>query len=147
MLAVLEQPLHFHFGETIATDLANYRGTDWQYKGTTYPGFYGQGSRGSYREETTDVGSFPANTFGLYDMHGNVWEWCLDHWHDTYQNAPTDGSAWLSDNDNDSRLLRGGSWNHYPRYCRSALRLRHGPDLWSYKFGFRVVWGSAWILP
>ncbi|MBW4665925.1 MAG: formylglycine-generating enzyme family protein [Cyanomargarita calcarea GSE-NOS-MK-12-04C] len=99
----------FHFGETITTDLANYRGTD--NKEYEWSGSYGSGSKGIYREETTPVGSFGiANTFGLFDMHGNVWEWCADHWHNNYEEAPSDGTAWIGDdNDNQNRLLRGGS--------------------------------------
>ena len=112
----------FHFGSTITTDVANYRGTDWEYKGKTHPGSYGQGPKGEYRQQTTDVGSFSANAFGLYDMHGNVWEWCLDHWHNTYDGAPTDGSAWLSSGESNLRLLRGGSWYVSPWDCRSAFR-------------------------
>jgi formylglycine-generating enzyme required for sulfatase activity len=132
----------FHFGVTITTDLANYRGTDQQLSGETYPGSYGAGPKGIYREQTTDVGSFPANAFGLYDMHGNVWEWCLDHWHDDYKGSPTDGTAWLDKNadENESRVLRGGSWDSYPRYCRSASRLSFDPRTSYYNFfGFRVV--------
>ncbi|NJR49973.1 MAG: SUMF1/EgtB/PvdO family nonheme iron enzyme [Leptolyngbyaceae cyanobacterium CSU_1_3] len=74
---------------------------------------YGQGSKGKYREKTTPVELFQVeNNFGLYDMHGNVWEWCLDHWHKSYENAPVDGSAWLDleAEENARRLLRGGSW-------------------------------------
>ncbi|NJP12609.1 MAG: formylglycine-generating enzyme family protein [Cyanobacteria bacterium CRU_2_1] len=123
----------FHVGETITTDLANYNGTDPNY------GAYGRGSKGIYRSETTDVGSFPPNAFGFSDMHGNVWEWCLDHWHENYKNAPTDGSAWLTDNNNAGRVIRGGSWNYDPRYCRSAYRLRSNPDDRYDILGFRVV--------
>ncbi|XGB43530.1 MAG: formylglycine-generating enzyme family protein [Nodosilinea sp. LVE1205-7] len=86
----------FYFGDTITTDLANYRGSDLEYyESLTYPGFYGQGPRGAFRAQTTDVGIFPPNGFGLYDMHGNVSEWCLDHFHDNYEGAPADGSAWV----------------------------------------------------
>lgn len=136
----------FHFGETITTDLANYCGTDWEYKGQTYPGSYGVGPQGEYREQTTEVGGFPPNGFGLYEMHGNVWEWCLDHWHDNYQGAPSDGSAWVEDGDSTRRLLRGGAWGSYPRLCRSANRLRRTLDYRSNDIGFRVVCGSAWPL-
>jgi formylglycine-generating enzyme required for sulfatase activity/uncharacterized caspase-like protein len=128
----------FYFGETITTDLANYRGTDWEYKGTIYPGNYGQAPKGKYREETTPVGSFPPNTFGLYDMHGNVWEWCQDSWHDNYNGAPSDGRAWI-DNDNDYWLLRGGSWYGNPWYCCCADRLFSTRAGSFYLVGFRVV--------
>ncbi|BCL39223.1 caspase, EACC1-associated type [Nostoc sp. MS1] len=128
----------FYCGETITTELANYRGTDWEYKGTIYPGNYGQGPKGEYREQTTNVGDFPANPFGLFDMCGNIWEWCQDEWHENYDNAPTNGSAWLSDN-NQQWLLRGGSWNYFPWLCRSAVRSRSARDRRSDFVGFRVM--------
>jgi formylglycine-generating enzyme required for sulfatase activity len=137
----------FHFGETITTDLANYRGTDNdEYK---WSGSYGRGPKGIYREETTPVGSFGvANAFGLYDMHGNVCEWCLDDWHSNYEDAPTDGGAWVDDNDNLSQekgraILRGGSWGNNPEYCRSAYRYYimngAGRDFIYDRFGFRLA--------
>jgi formylglycine-generating enzyme required for sulfatase activity len=130
----------FSFGETITTDLVNYDGN--------YP--YGEAPKETYRKETTDVGSFPANAFGLFDLHGNVWEWCLDRWHENYQGAPIDGSAWLTENDNryqnESRLLRGGSWFNLPRNCRSANRYRDGRDYQCSNIGFRVVCAVSRIL-
>lgn len=131
----------FYFGETITTDLANYRGQDWEYEGKTYPGNYGQGPYGEFRQATTSVGSFPPNGFGLHDMHGNVWEWCQDHYHDDYEGAPTDGSAWeIEDADeNVTRILRGGSWYINPRFCRSAYRYVNDPRVSNGTFGFRVV--------
>jgi formylglycine-generating enzyme required for sulfatase activity len=124
----------FHFGETITTDLANYNGN--------YT--YGSGSKGQYRKQTTDVGSFPANAFGLHDMHGNVWEWCQDTWQENYNGAPTDGSAWVYENANqNSMILRGGSWLNGPWDCRSAYRDNFGADYWYYFNGFRVVCAAA----
>jgi len=121
----------FHFGETITTDLVNYNGN--------YT--YGQGSKGVYRKETTEVGSFGvANNFGLYDMHGNVWELCQDDWHSDYEGAPIDGSAWLNNEENNNgKLLRGGSWYNYPELCRSAYRAYDNLDFNNYYIGFRVV--------
>jgi formylglycine-generating enzyme required for sulfatase activity len=120
----------FAFGETISSELANYDGN--------YT--YGTGPKGSYREETTDVGSFPANAWGLHDMHGNVWEWCADHWHANYEGAPEDGRPWLEENVNEDeiRLLRGGSWLRYPRSCRSAFRYGWRPGSRVNFVGFRV---------
>jgi len=121
----------FHYGETITTDLANYDGNR----------TYGNSIKGKYREETTVVGGFPANAFGLYDMHGNVWEWCTDSWHENYEGAPRDGSAWLeNNNDNQIRLVRGGSWYYYPVHCRSACRYnRLLGDRRHDNIGFRVA--------
>jgi len=136
----------FHFGKTITTDLANYRGTDnEEYK---WSGSYGAGLKGIYREKTTEVGSFcVANAFGLYDMHGLVWEWCADHWHDNYEGATVDGSAWIgsaSDNNNRYRLVRGGCWDSNPAYCRSASRYYFNyPDYFNLGIGFRVVCAGA----
>ena len=127
----------FYFGETLTTDLANYRGTDWDDQGTLYPGNYGQGPKGEYREQTTDVGKFPPNPFALFDMHGNIWEWCQDTWHDNYNGAPVNGSPWM--NESDIRLLRGGSWDFNPRNCRSANRNWFARVSWNYDVGFRVV--------
>ena len=125
----------FHFGETITTDLANYDG-DFT---------YGNGVEGVYRGETTEVGSFGvANNFGLYDMHGNVWEWCQDNWHSNYKGAPIDGSAWLDNEKNtDQRLLRGGSWYDSPADCRSAYRNSYNLDYYFSDIGFRVVCSGA----
>jgi len=120
----------FHFGKTIGTELANYRGTD----------TYGDGPKGENREQTTAVGIFPANAWGLQDMHGNVWEWCADHWHFNYKGAPEDSRPWQDWNtyEDKCRLLRGGSWGILPRLCRSAYRsILHPADRGSL-FGFRV---------
>jgi formylglycine-generating enzyme required for sulfatase activity len=121
----------FYFGETIDAKLANYDGTS----------TYGKGQRGENRKQTTSVDSFLPNAFGLYDMHGNVWEWCLDHWHDNYQGAPGDGSAWyISDADEGHlRLLRGGSWDYDVVFCRSSQRNGSSPRERKNNIGFRVV--------
>jgi formylglycine-generating enzyme required for sulfatase activity len=128
----------FHFGETITTDLANYRGTD--HKEYSWSGSYGRGPKGEYRKETIPVDHFGiANAFGLCDMHGNVWEWCLDYWHDNYEGAPNDGSAWLTYDESAYRLLRGGSWSYNPWFCRCASRNRRDPGNGDNYIGFRVV--------
>jgi formylglycine-generating enzyme required for sulfatase activity len=84
------------------------------------------------------VGNFPGNQFGLYDMHGNVWEWCEDSWHENYHHAPLDGSAWIDKND-DNRVVRGGAWKNYSWTCRSAYRDKRAVRGSYISIGFRVV--------
>jgi formylglycine-generating enzyme required for sulfatase activity len=98
--------------------------------------------------QTTAVGSYPPNVFGLLDMHGNVWEWCLDNWCENYHGAPIDGSAWINSNTEKDyiRLLRGGSWIDDPDFCRSASRERDKADCHEGFVGFRVVYAPARIL-
>jgi formylglycine-generating enzyme required for sulfatase activity len=130
----------FYFGETITSELVNFRG----YKN------YADERKGKYRKKRTDVGIFPPNSFGLYDMHGNVWEFCQDVWHSNYYGAPVDGSAWVNGGDRSRRVCRGGSWFNFPRRCRSANRAsywvgvdhsywRYNTERTSYLVGFRLV--------
>jgi formylglycine-generating enzyme required for sulfatase activity len=129
----------FHFGETILPDIANYDGTN----------AYGSGVKGLYRKETTFVGSFQvANQFGLYDMHGNVWEWCMDHWHKNYKEAPDDGSAWIDTeaSKNAPRVLRGGSWSRFPWNCRSAFRSSDS-SVYRSTIGFRLCSPTRILAP
>ncbi|QLE59328.1 serine/threonine protein kinase [Nostoc sp. TCL26-01] len=117
----------FHFGETITPNLANFSNE----------------THHTYRKETSDVGSFQvANTFGLYDMHGLVWEWCADPWHNNYHDAPTDGSIWEDGGDIYRRVLRGGSWNFSAELCRSASRSWNESDGGLRICGFRVVFSA-----
>ncbi|USR92720.1 formylglycine-generating enzyme family protein [Phormidium yuhuli AB48] len=124
----------FYFGDALSSELANYNGN----------ATYGEGPEGEYREETKDVGSFPANGFGFYDMHGNVWEWCADDWHDNYDGAPNDGSAWVDENPTKiKRVLRGGAWYVNPKNCRSAIRVDFSPVSAIDVIGFRVVCAAS----
>ena len=90
----------YHFGDSISSSRANYGGN---------------------RHETVAVGSYPANAFGLHDVHGNVWEWVEDCWNESYAGAPSDTNVWKAGNCS-RRVLRGGSWYSYPRFVRSAFR-------------------------
>jgi formylglycine-generating enzyme required for sulfatase activity len=99
---------------------------------------YGEGKMGLFRQKTLDVGSLPRNAFGLHDMHGNVWEWVQDCYKDSYQGAPTDGSA-VALPDCGLRILRGGSWSYFPQLLRSAYRYATTPDIRLDMVGFRVA--------
>ena len=109
----------FHFGNTISSDDANYKDS----------GF----------SQTTPTGSYPANNFGLHDVHGNVWEWVEDCWHDDYKGAPTDGSAWIAGGSCSVRVFRGGCYRYFPQLLRSANRHRVNADDRYGDLGFRAA--------
>ena len=119
----------FNTGETLTTDQANFDGRK--------P--YGDSPKGVYRGSTTEVGMFSPNAYGLHDMHGNVWEWCEDDWHGSYQGAPDDGSPWLDEPRGKNRVLRGGGWRNSGLRCRSAARIFSDPDYENRDVGLRVV--------
>ncbi|MFG6105368.1 SUMF1/EgtB/PvdO family nonheme iron enzyme [Leptothoe sp. EHU-05/26/07-4] len=129
----------FYFGPTITTELANYRGIDRKFRNKIYSGSYGAGPKGSFREQTMDVGSFSPNKFGLYDMHGNVWEYCQDYLHNNYASDPIDRDIGGTNDNEAYRVMRGGSWGDRPRNCRSANRCDCAPDEFGNFTGFRVA--------
>jgi formylglycine-generating enzyme required for sulfatase activity len=118
----------FSFGDTISTDQVNYNGT----------AVFSNGRKGVYRERSLPVGSFPPNAFGLYDMHGNVNQWCLD-WYDYnyYRKSPRNDP--VNETASEMRVLRSGSWGSLPGICRSANRSGSTPDYRNRTIGFRVV--------
>jgi formylglycine-generating enzyme required for sulfatase activity len=113
------------FGQTVSTDQANYDGEH----------TYGGGAKGISRKKTTPVGSFPANAFGLFDVHGNVWEWCPDGYSEYSHEEIEDPQ----NNSENVRLMRGGSWHYYPSWCRSAFRNWNAPSDRADYFGCRLV--------
>ena len=127
---------------------------EWEYAcraGTTTRYYFGDDANqlgdyawydGNSQKTTHPVGQKKPNAWGLYDMSGNVWEWCEDDWHDNYIGAPTDGSTWVLKNNNrfqSRKCLRGGSWFNLPIDCRSASRIRFDPDYVNNLLGFRVA--------
>lgn len=120
----------FSFGDSVTTDFASYHGV--------YP--YGSVGWGADRGETTSVGSFAPNAFGLYDMHGNVAELCLDPWHDNYNGAPSDGNAWIANGDPYIHVVRGGTFGDDPPHIRAASRSKcYNPTNGCYDGGLRVI--------
>lgn len=120
----------FYFGETISLQLASYDGSQ----------RYRSGPKGRSDEQTSSVGFHnAANAFGLEDMHGNVWEWCADHWYDNYTNAPANGSVRIMNHRFAPRVIRGGSWSNEPGVCRSAYRNGIPPENKVLTIGFRVA--------
>ena len=117
----------YHFGDTINTDLANYDG-NYSWNGSP---------KGKYRRQTTEVGSFPANPWGLHDVHGNVWEWCED-WYAPYKGEDQTNHCQTTKQSDEYRVLRGGSWDDVPDYCRAALRGGFAPGFRHFSYGFRV---------
>jgi formylglycine-generating enzyme required for sulfatase activity len=119
----------FHFGATISTEQANYNGNF----------IFGLGKKGIHREKTTPVGTFPANAWGLYDMHGNVWQWCQD-WHGGYSRTElTDPQGPKSGK---NRVLRGGSWGSHPIFCRCANRNFADPESRTEYYGVRICFSA-----
>lgn len=119
----------FAYGDTLTSKLADYA--------STYA--YASEAVTAYRQGTTDVGEFIPNAFGLYDLHGNVREWCADRWHENYQGAPSNSKAWNKGGNKAWRTLRGGSWANKPSHCRSAHRSGYPENLLNRAIGFRVA--------
>ena len=117
---------HYHFGDVPSADLANYDGS-YTWNGSP---------KGKNRKKTTDVGSFPANPWGLHDLHGNVWEWCADAYAEYTSDDQTNDS---------SRVVRGGSWGNIPAYCRAAFRCGYAPASRGCSIGFRVCFPPGLI--
>jgi formylglycine-generating enzyme required for sulfatase activity len=125
--------LPFH----LARPAAALHSTDANFNGN-YP--YGSASKGPYLERPSKVGSYPANVLGIFDMHGNVWEWCAD-WYATYPtgpvvdpSGPTEGSV---------RVVRGGGWRNRGRFCRAAYRDKYLPEYRDNYYGFRVAFAAS----
>ncbi|WP_107668626.1 SUMF1/EgtB/PvdO family nonheme iron enzyme [Cyanothece sp. BG0011] len=120
----------FYFGPTLTGDLANYMAKR----------LYAGESSSIYRQETTSVSAFYPNPFGLYDLHGNVWEWCADAWYSTYENASSSGTPRSSSQQETRRVLRGGSWDEDAYHCRCASRYAYHPQgVGVSQIGFRVM--------
>jgi formylglycine-generating enzyme len=118
----------FYFGNSLSPSQANFDGN--------YP--YGGVAKGAYLERTTKVGSYPKSPLGLYDLHGNVREWCADGYDaEYYKHSPRKDPQGPANGER--RVLRGGSWYYYGWYCRAAFRYNDAPGVRSINYGVRVV--------
>lgn len=122
----------FYTGNCILPDQADYDTRDDDFNGC-------HSVNGIYEETTVPVATHPANPWGLFDMAGSLWEWTQDTWHDDYQGAPTDGSAWEGGEHFIERVLRGGSWASAPRDLRASVRMRYTAASRSIVAGFRLA--------
>ncbi|TVQ49619.1 MAG: DUF552 domain-containing protein [Gloeocapsa sp. DLM2.Bin57] len=123
----------YWFGQNLNSNLANYDASSG----------YLDSKNNLFLQKTTPVNYYKLkNPFGLGDLHGNVWEWCLDHWHTNYYKAPTDGSPWLSADEQQLRVVRGGSWYDLSRFCRSSCRHALPPERRVNNVGFRIACAS-----
>jgi formylglycine-generating enzyme required for sulfatase activity len=131
----------YWWGSSIHTTRANYDGTKWTGIQTFIGNYtYGGGTKGEWRKSTVPVGSFGPKSWGLFNVHGNVFEWCEDVYHANYNGAPADGSAWLEGGDVSDRMVRGGSWmSPFPSYLRSASRRWDTTDIRCIDLGFRLA--------
>ena len=114
----------YYFGDSISTDICCYSPIS-RYRDREY--------------STAPVGKYLPNDFGLYDMHGNVWEWCLDNWHRDYKEAPLNHHPWFNDLNQGTRIIRGGAWNEPDIRCRSSSRDQIKPEIFCNNIGFRVA--------
>lgn len=119
----------FSTGNTLSATEANFNAS------TSYNG----SDIGEFRDKSIAVANFPANPFGLHDMHGNLWEWVQDAWHDDYRGAPNDGSPWLKNDGSQERVVRGGSWDNSPIFLRSAYRVMANESDKNFFYGLRVT--------
>jgi formylglycine-generating enzyme required for sulfatase activity len=119
----------FWWGSAISSEQANYDGN--------YP--YNGGAEGEYLQKTLPVDEFEPNPFGLYQTHGNVWEWCSDAWHGNYLGAPADGGIWEKSGSTGACVVRGGGWGNFPAWLRSASRAWYAATLRDDHLGFRLV--------
>ena len=131
-------------------EFAAKSGKNWANKPFKYAGSNKLNEVGWFEEnshaETKPVGLKTPNFLGLYDMSGNVYEWCEDQWHSTYEGAPNDGSAWLGEKEGANRVLRGGNWDNFAQYCRSTYRNTYASSDRTTFIGFRLTLVSPSVL-
>lgn len=138
----LASEVEWEYAARAGSRTAFWWGNDIQSTQSNYDGGYAfssDGAKGAYRQRTVRADRFEGNPWGLYNVHGNVWEWVQDCWHDSLEMAPSTGLAWEQNCDEASRVVRGGSWFNHPWNVRSASRNRYQPDTRRFDIGFRLA--------